>query len=244
MKGIKGQLAVGIVCAVLGLVLALQFKSVQSNYPEGIAPAQKASELASELKRIREEKQQLITEINSLEAKIKEIEEAESKEDVLVKNISNELEKYKIIAGLKSVKGPGVVVVVDDPPKDPETISDESFIMYNYDLLLSVVNKLNEAGAEAVSINEQRIVSKTEISLAGSNVNINSVPTAPPFIIKAIGDKDTLEATLNIRFGIVYTLREQFNLQVSVKKQDEIVIPRYNGIIKFRYAKQVEEKEQ
>lgn len=243
MKGIKGQLAVGIVCAVLGLVLALQFRSVQNNL-DGIAPAQKASELALELKKIREEKQQLLNEVTSLEAKIKAIEDSEAKEDVLVKNISDELEKYKIIAGLKSVKGSGVVVVVDDPPKDPETYFDESLIMYNYDLLLSVVNKLNEAGAEAVSINEQRIVSKTEISLAGSNVNINSVPTAPPFIIKAIGDKDTLEATLNIRFGIVYTMREQYNLQISVKKQDEIVIPRYNGIIKFRYAKPVDEKEQ
>ena len=244
MKGIKGQLAVGIVCVVLGLVLALQFRSVQENLLQGIAPAQKASELASELNRARAEKQQFLAEITALEAKIKEVEEAESKEDVLVKNISTELEKYKIIAGLKSVKGPGVVVVVDDPPKDPEMLMDDSFIMYNYDLLLSVVNKLNEAGAEAISINEQRIVSKTEISLAGSNVNINSVPTAPPFIIKAIGDKDTLEATLNIRFGIVYTMREQFGLQVSVKKQDEVIIPRYNGIIRFRYAKPIEEKEQ
>lgn len=242
MKGFKGQLAVGIVCTVLGLVLALQFRSVQGNL-EGIAPTQKAAELASELTKIREEKEQLLGEITSLEDKIKEIEESESKEDVLLKNISDELERYKMISGFKSVKGSGVVVVVDDPPKDPEAFYDESMIMYNYDLLLSVVNKLNEAGAEAVSINEQRIISKTEISLAGSNVNINSVPTAPPFIIKAIGDKETLEATLNIRFGIVYTMREQFNLQVSVKKEDEIEIPRYNGIITFRYAKPVDEKE-
>lgn len=244
MKGIKGQLAVGIVCVVLGLVLALQFRSVQENLLDGIAPAQKASQLASELKKVREERQQLLTEITSLEAKIKEIEESESKEDVLVKNLSAELEKYEIIAGLKSVKGQGVVVVIDDPPKDSEMIMDGSFIMYNFDLLLSVVNKLNEAGAEAISINDQRFVSKTEISLAGSNVNINSVPTAPPFIIKAIGNMDTLEATLNIRFGIVYTLREQFGLQVSVKKQDEVIIPRYNGIIRFRYAKSIDEKVQ
>lgn len=244
MRNIKGQLAVGIVCLVLGLVLSLQFRSIQgNNYLEGISPTQKAQELAAELKKIREEKQQLINEVILLESKIKEIEESESKEDVLVKNISAELEKYKIISGLRSVKGPGVVVVVDDPPKDPEAISDGSFIMYNYDLLLSLVNKLNEAGAEAISINEQRIVSRTEISLAGNNVNINSVPTAPPFVIKAIGNKDTLESTLNIRFGIVYTMREQFNLQVSVKKQDEIIIPKYNGIIRLRVAKPLEEKE-
>lgn len=246
MKNIRGQLAVGIVCVVLGLVLVLQFRSVQSNYLDGIAPAQKAQELVAELKKVREEKQGLMMELNALEAKIKEIEEAESKEDVLVKNISTELEKYKMISGVRSVKGPGVVVVVDDPPLDPEfSLDAPSVIMYNYDLLLSLINKLNDAGAEAISINEQRIVSQTEISLAGSNVNINSVPTAPPFVIKAIGNPDTLESTLNIRFGIVDQMRsERFNLQVSVKKQDEIVIPRYNEIIKFRYAKPVEENEQ
>lgn len=245
MKNIKGQLAVGIVCIVLGLVLAMQFRSVQNNYLEGIAPSQKAQELAGELKKIREEKQQLINEVNLLESKIKDIEEAESKEDVLVKNISAELEKYKIISGVRSVKGPGVVIVVDDPPRDPDFPSDVSVIMYNYDLLLSLINKLNDAGAEAITINEQRIVSRTEISLAGSNVNINSVPTAPPFIIKAIGNPDTLESTLNIRFGIVDQMRsDRYNLQISIKKQDEIIIPRYNEIIKFRYAKPVEEKEQ
>jgi uncharacterized protein YlxW (UPF0749 family) len=245
MKKMKGQLAVGIVCVVLGLVLALQFRSVQSNL-EGIAPAQKAQELAGELKKVREEKKQLMNEVNLLESKIKEIEKAESKEDVLVKSISAELEKYKIISGLRSVKGPGVVVVVDDPPaKDMDYSSDDvSMIMYNYDLLLSLINKLNDAGAEAISINEQRIVSRTEISLAGSNVNINSVPTAPPFVIKAIGNPDTLESTLNIRFGIIDQMRsDHYNLRVSVKKQKELTIPRYNEIIKFRYAKPVEDKQ-
>ncbi|QEK11956.1 DUF881 domain-containing protein [Crassaminicella thermophila] len=245
MKNIKAQLAIGLVCVVLGLVLALQFKTVQNNYLGGAAPAQKAQELAAELKKVREEKEALMSEVNALEGKIKEIEEAESKENVLVKNMSAELEKYKIISGLRKVKGPGVVVVVDDPPIDPEYSSDVSIIMYNYDLLLSLINKLNDAGAEAISINEQRYVSRTEISLAGSNVNINSVPTAPPFVIKAIGNPDTLESALNIRFGIVDQMKsERYNLQVSVKKQDEIIIPRYNEIIKFRYAKPVEDMEQ
>lgn len=243
MKSIKGQLAVGIVCIVLGLVLALQFKSVQINYLEGIAPAQKAQELVTELKKVRQEKQQLLNEINTLESKINGIQEAESKEDALIKNLSADLEKYKIIAGLRSVKGPGIVVAVDDPPVDPEFSMDYSTIMVNYDLLLSLVNKLNNAGAEAISVNDQRIVSRTEIILAGKNVNINSVPMAPPFIIKAIGDPDTLEATLNIRFGIASEMREQYGLQVSIKKQDEVIIPRYNEVIKFRYAKPVEEKE-
>ena len=245
MKNVKAQVAIGMVCIILGIVITLQFRAVQNNYLQGIGSGQKAQELAAELKNIREEKQALISEVNILEAKIKEIEEAESKEDVLVKNISSELEKYKVISGVRPVKGTGVVVVVDDPLMDPQFPLDVSVIMYNYDLLLSLINKLNDAGAEAISINGQRFVSRTEISLAGSNVNINSVPTAPPFVIKAIGNSDTLASVLNIRFGIVEQMRsDRYNLQVSVKKQDEISIPRYNEVIKFRYAKPVEETQQ
>ncbi|WP_129596430.1 DUF881 domain-containing protein [Anaerophilus nitritogenes] len=245
MKKVKAQLAIGGICIILGLVITLQFRTVQNNILGGIASGQKAQELAVELKKAREEKDALIGEVNSLEAKLKEIEEAESKEDVLVKSISAELEKYKIFSGLRQVKGPGVVIVIDDPPADPEFPSNTSVIMYNFDLLLSLINRLNDAGAEAISINGQRIVSRTEISLAGNNVNINSVPTAPPFEIKAIGNAETLESALNIRFGIVEQMKsDNYNLLVSVKKKDEIVIPRYNEVIKFRYAKPVEDMEQ
>lgn len=244
MKGLKAQLAVGVVCIVLGLALALQFRSVQENYYGGVAPTQKAKELAEELKKAKEEKQQLLSEINKMEEQIKEIEEAESKQDALARTIRADIEKYKLISGFKAVKGPGVVVVVDDPPADPDFPSGGSVIMSNYDLLLSLVNKLNDAGAEAIAINEQRIVSRTEISLAGNNVNINSIPTAPPFIIKAIGNPDALEATLNIRYGVIWEMKERFNLQVAVKKQDEVVIPGYNGVVKLRYAKPTDEKAQ
>ncbi|KXG75934.1 DUF881 domain-containing protein [Thermotalea metallivorans] len=240
MKGIKGRLVVGMVCVVLGLVLALQFRSVQGNYDDWRAPTQKAQELAGQLKKIRDEKQKLLTQINALELKKKEIEEIESKEDGLIKSLGEELEKYKIISGARSVKGPGVVVVVDDPPPGSEYASDVSVIMVNYDLLLSLINKLNDAGAEAISINDQRIVSNTAIHLAGNNVNINAVPTGPPFVIKAIGNPDTLEATLNVRFGIVWVMRDTYNLQITVKKQDEVIIPGYNQITKFIYAKPVE----
>ncbi len=245
MRDWKKQIAIGVVCVVLGLVLSLQFRSVQDNYLGGVASAQKAQELAEKLKKLREEKEQLISEVNVLEARIKSIEETESKTDVLVRNLSAELDKYKIIAGVKAVEGPGVLITIDDPPKDPEFSSDMSVIMYNYDLLLSLINRLNDAGAEAISINEQRIVSRTEVTLAGSNININSVPTAPPFKIKAIGNPDTLESALNVRFGIVDQMRsERYNLQVSVKKQDSLIIPRYNEVIKFRYAKPIDNKEQ
>lgn len=244
MKGLRAQVAVGVVCVVLGLSLTLQFRSVQANYYNGAAPTQKAKELAEELKKVREEKQRLQGEITAIEEQIKEIEEAESTQAALAKQIRSEIEKYKVISGFKTVKGPGVVMVIDDPPADPEFPSDRSVIMDRYERLLEVVNRLNDAGAEAISINEQRIISRTEISLAGNNININAIPTAPPFIVKAIGNPDDLEATLNIRYGIVWQMKEKDGLQVSVKKQDEVVISGYNGTIKYRFAKPIEEKGQ
>lgn len=207
----------------------------------GLVPIQKAQGLAADLKKVREEKEILVEELTALETKIKEIEESESKDDILIRNLVSELDKYKMISGMTEVEGPGVIITVDDPPADDvNNFSDMSLIMYNYDLLLSLINKLNDAGAEAISINEQRIVAITEISLAGSNVNINSTPTAPPFTIKAIGNPDTLDSTLNIRFGIIDQMVNRYNLQVKVQKSDEINIPRYNDIIKFRYAVPVE----
>ena len=112
--------------------------------------------------------------------------------------------------------------------------------MVRSDLLLSLINKLKDAGAEAISINGQRIIARTEISLAGDNVNINTVPTAPPYTIKAIGNPDTVEGTLNIRYGIVEVMRNNYGLQVSIAKQEEIEIPRYSGVLRYLYAKPVD----
>lgn len=241
MNRLKDKIFIGIMCVILGIVLALQFRIVQGNYLEGSIPSQRALELESEIKKIREEKQNLLTELNTYEKKIKEIEETAAKENVLIKNLNKELEKYKIIAGFKNVKGPGIEIVIDDPPKEPGFENEGSIIMYNYDLLLSVINILNASGAEAISINDQRMISTTEIHLAGNSVKINSVPTAPPYVIKAIGNSETLESALNFRYGIISDLRERYNLQVNIKKANELIVPRYNDIVKFRYAESIDE---
>ncbi|NLK71546.1 MAG: DUF881 domain-containing protein [Clostridiales bacterium] len=241
MKITSGQIVIGILALIIGLSISIQIGALDGDVIEGgLVPIQKAQSLAQELQKIRNEKEILVEEVTSLEAKIKEIEEAESKDDILLQSLISELDKYKMISGMKEVKGPGIIITIDDPPAEDVNYSDVSVIMYNYELLLSLLNKLNDAGAEAISINGQRIVAITEISLAGSNVNINSVPTAPPFEIKAIGNPETLDSTLNIRFGIIDKMRNRYSLQVKIQKSDEVVIPRYNEIVKFRYAVPVE----
>jgi len=100
------------------------------------------------------------------------------------------------------------------------------------------INELNSAGAEAISINEQRMVNNTEVRLAGNQVNVNTLPISPPFVIKAIGNSSTLDSAVNQRFGIVQNLQET-GYYVEVRKADTIEIGAYNGSIKFRYANTV-----
>lgn len=233
----KTKIMIGLISVGLGIVLSVQYKAVNSNYLEGLFPSQRALQLEYELSKAMDEKENLQSQLEEFEIELKAIKESESRESAVIKNLNEEIFKYRVVGGFEDVKGEGIQLVVDDPAKEMGYLNgDGSVIMYNYDLLLSIINIMNAAGAEAVSINGQRVIATTEIHLAGSNLNINNVPTAPPFVIKAIGNADTLEAALNIRFGILWELRENYNLQVNIKKFDEILIEKYENIIKFRYA--------
>lgn len=244
MKNKGGILVIGVLALLIGMLISVQIGTAKSSDVGGLIPVAKAAGLEQELKQVRAEKESVMQEYLDLEAKLKQIEEQHSSEDALTKSMSEDIEKYKLSAGVVDVKGPGVLITVDDPvPTEDNPGDGYSTIMLRYDLLLSLVNKLKDAGAEAISINGQRVIASTEISLAGDNVNINAVPTAPPYTIKAIGNPETIESTLTIRYGIVETMRNNYALQVSIVQKKEIEIPRYSGVIKFRYAVPVEEEQ-
>ena len=230
----KDYLWIGLICVILGVILAQQAKIVQRDMLDGLSPRQKSGELVSELKKVREEKDVLLEQITALESRLAEIESSESKESVLIKSLNEDLEKYKIFAGLIDVEGKGIVITIDNPPVDMNYAYEVNFV-YDYHLLLSLVNELNAAGAEAISINDQRITGLSEIRAAGSSININLIPQQAPFVIKAIGSSDTLDGAVSHRFGIVSQIRDKRYL-IEVKKSDNVKIPKYSGIIDFRHA--------
>ena len=230
---------------LIGLIISIQLNTSDAHDQGGLIPVAQVDALEQQLKEVRREKEAILAEYLELEQRLKEIEEKNLSDDAFIQSAMKELERYRMAAGVLDVKGPGVIITVDDPIPTEENPGDGySTIMVRYDLLLALVNKLKDAGAEAISINGQRIIAKTEISLAGDNVNINTVPTAPPYTIKAIGNPDTLEGALTIRYGIVENMRNNYGLQVSIAKQEEIEIPRYNGVLRFLYAKPIENSEE
>lgn len=237
MKNYKYQIAVAIVCLVLGIMVSLQFRTVK----QGVGPVSeyRARELAAQLKKVREENVKLLNVKNDYESKIKEYEDTASQGSVYAKLLKEELDQARIIAGIEDVEGPGLTVVVDDL-KFSEKVN---YPLISYSMLLELLNELNAAGAEAVSINDQRIISTSEIrQIGGIHININTVSYAPPFLFKAIGNPKTLEAALRMREGIVEKL-ENSGVAVTITQGELIKIAKYNGVIQRKYAEVVDEGE-
>lgn len=244
MKKYSGMIVVGFLALCIGLVISIQITTTQGSDQGGLIPIAQAKVYETQLKQVRAEKDLAIVELTELEERLAQIEKEKADEDFFLKGVVSDLEKYKMAAGVVDAVGPGVVVTIEDP-LPPDGFADnymDSLIMYNYEFLLSLVNRMKDAGAEAISVNGQRITTTTEISLAGDNVNINTVPTAPPYIIKAIGNPDTLESTLTIRFGIIEQMKS-YGLRISIEKKAKLEVARFSGIIKYRYAKAVAESE-
>ncbi len=239
MKKDNGQLAITIVSLFLGIILAIQFKTVNKTVGEGVLPTQRAQQLAIELKKAQEERDAVTKALDESEAKIKAYERGEVDNNMYAENLYKDLEKYRMLAGYVDLEGPGIVLEIQDPPADVQ-FGIECSIVDDLDLILQTISVLNAAEAEAISINDQRYTTFTEIEKAGEHIEVNGVSISSPIVIKAIGNSNTLESALALKRGIVYTL-EYYDYTVNLVQDTNVKIPKYRKLKEFIYAKPVEE---
>lgn len=240
MKKTNGQLAITLVSLFLGIILAIQFKTVNKTVGEGVLPTQRAQQLAIDLKKAQEERDAAIKALDEAENKIKQYEKGEADNNVYAENLYKDLEKYRILAGYVDLDGPGIVLEIQEPPADVQ-FGIEYSIVDDLDLILQTISVLNAAEAEAISINDQRYTAFTEIERAGDHIEVNGVSINSPIVIKAIGNPETLESALSIKRGIVWTLK-YYDYNVHLAKEKNIRIPKYRKLIEFVYSQPVEEE--
>jgi uncharacterized protein YlxW (UPF0749 family) len=155
--------------------------------------------------------------------------------------IQNELAAQKLAAGETDVVGQGVLITVNDGTdkfggRVVKTNSDLDFVIHNYDIGY-LVNDLKSAGAEAISVNDQRIINSSEIYCVGPFIRINGVTVASPFRILAIGNKDKLNDYMMAQTNYLYMLIHNRSIKGSVVKNDTIKIKSYKGNIDHKYLK-------
>jgi uncharacterized protein YlxW (UPF0749 family) len=193
---------------------------------------------------------ELIDQISSLKANydsLKEKYDAKSKiveeyqnnsatNDTLIKSMKDEIGQLSVMAGTKALKGEGLVITLDDGDKilEPDLRTDS--LVHDSDIL-TVVNELKAAGAEAISVNDQRITANSAIRCVGPVIQINNQKVAAPFAIKAIGNAQYLESALTIKNGVVDSLKNQYGVSVELKRDKNVQIPAYQGTTGYKYAK-------
>jgi uncharacterized protein YlxW (UPF0749 family) len=220
-----------IVSLLLGLMISFQFRTNSS--PTEVVPPERYQELTIEKKRVETDISNLEEEVADLSAKIEEARKGRTETaDVL----ESELNKIKIYAGLTPLVGPGVELVLENPP---ESSGGSGFYNIRDEDLLKVINDLHGAGAEAISINEQRILATSEVRQAGNHININLTKLSPPYRINAIGNPGTLKSSLEIKGGLAEYLAAS-GTTVNIQQSDSIRVPAYSGSLRFDYAKQVQ----
>lgn len=222
----QGQLAIAMVCVVLGIMLAVQFRTTQDI--RASIPFQRVEDLSQRLSQTEKERDALAKQVQQL----RQASESEM--------ATKELEMLKMGAGVMAVQGPGVVVTIDDSKRPSKPGENPNLYLIHDDDILKVINELWAAGAEAISINEQRLIASSEIRCAGPTLSVNNTRYSPPYDIRAIGDPQTLETALKMRGGVVETL-QFWGIQVAVKRQETVKIPAFKGAFRFEVAVPVKE---
>nr|WP_206155469.1 DUF881 domain-containing protein [Caldanaerobacter subterraneus] len=227
----------------MGFMISMQIKTVQGGIKQPLPPVSstnyaRVEELTQQLKKVQEEKQNLEQQLAELTKRFQEYEEAASKNDAALKNLQKDVEKYKALAGFTDMVGPGVIVTVSDSDLQPREGEDPNLYLVHDEDLLNIVNELKAGGAEAIAINDQRLIATSEIRCVGPTININSTRYAPPYVIKAIGNPETLVASLKLKGGIIETL-EFYGIKVDIQTSDKVVVPGYSEPVKFFYAKPI-----
>lgn len=236
-RKIKISILLGIMCMFLTLGICIQINTVK-NSTTTVGRTLVENELRDSVLRWQQKYENAYAKLENKEKELDGLREKVSSRDDNASNSSSKLEKYNALLGNTEVTGKGIEITLKDGESSILKNSATDLVVHDGDIL-EVVNALKNVEAEAISVNDQRIVSTTAITCVGNVVKINGEKVGAPFVIKAIGNPSMLLGAVTMAGGYVEIL-ERDGVQVDIKqieKEKELItIPKYNGIYKFEYG--------
>lgn len=226
----------GIMCFALTTGIFVQIKTVK-NYSSTVSQNYEENNLRAQVLKYKEKYDNLLKETERIDSELqKEIEKATENNSEL-EDAKDQINEGNKIIGLTEVSGPGVIITVADSDIDPNSVLNLSDLLVHDKDILKIVNELKNAGAEAISINDQRIILTTSIICGGNIISINGDRLGSPFEIKAIGSPEAL-ANLSRPGGCLSNLEER-KVKTNLKKVNEVTVPKYSGVLNFKYLSNV-----
>lgn len=219
-------LIIGLICLILTAVMFMQFKTISRIDVTALENMQEA-ELRSEIASWKTKYEEVVKKREDINLKIEEYRENITNNQKASELLTNDLNQLTGLIGLKDVTGSGVVI----------TLEDNEYVKINPTDLLELINELKLSGAEAISINDERIVYNSYIVCPNNTfIQLNGVQLVSPYVVKAIGDPTYLESGLSKKqYGYIDSKRAE-GISVKLERKDNITINKYNGDLEFKYA--------
>ena len=232
MKNGKIAILLGTMCFLLTIGIFIQVKTVSQS---GTKVARTLSE--KELRdNVLEMKEKYEKQYKILEGKEKELDTLiSSVSDSSSSELSERLDELNSQIGLTALQGEGIIIRIEDAKEEVEGVSIERTVIHDSDIK-AIVNDLCIAGAEAISVNGQRIVSTTAITCIGNVIKVNDEKIGNPFEIHAIGSKKLLEGSVLMN-GRTLSEMKKDGIIVKVEASDSVVVPRFDGIFTKDYIR-------
>lgn len=220
MKKFGKALVFGILCLILTFAITVQLR-VSSLSESESSQTKITDKLKDEIFRLNDENVKLAEKFQNTTSELDDARNQAAQNDSSSKDASELIKKYTIVSGKTDVTGQGIIIKYK--PSDNEAKADM------VKDLRDIVNEIKNAGAEAIEINNQRIVGTTAIEMVKNKIEINDTEVSENFIIKAIGDSNLMYSGLIRPGGTIENIRES-GVSIEINSENAIKINKYNEI--------------
>ena len=220
MKKFGKALVFGILCLILTFAITVQLR-VSSLSESESSQTKITDKLKDEIFRLNVENVKLAEKFQNTTSELDDARNQAAQNDSSSKDTSELIKKYTIVSGKTDVTGQGIIIKYK--PSDNEAKADM------VKDLRDIVNEIKNAGAEAIEINNQRIVGTTAIEMVKNKIEINDTEVSENFIIKAIGDSNLMYSGLIRPGGTIENIRES-GVSIEINSENTIKINKYSEI--------------
>lgn len=218
-----------LVLAVFGLLV---YTAASQTTRNAVSEAAERGQLIKQIQARRTSVGSRQDEVNALRSTNSRLQQAYVTSSQSGSSLFTTVQRLSVLSGASKVRGQGVRVVVDDAVN---AVSDRNRVLDSD--LQKLVNALWESGAEAISINGQRVTNLTSIRQAGEAINVNYRPLTAPYTVLAIGNSKTIPSRFaeTTHGATWFDLQRQVGLRFDMTAASSLTLPASDRL-DLRYA--------
>jgi len=236
MRNNEANIFVFAACIIIGMLITLNINISRGSSYTFLSSEQYMDAYNYKIK-LHDEISMLINQYYAFDSKLKLYKSDSNNTSKVAEGIKTDLEQSNMMLGRIDVEGQGIAIILNDADSSlfNNTFEDQFRLVHNTDIIL-VINDLINGGAEAISLNNQRISSGSEVYCSGPFIQVNGVKIAAPFTLKAIGNKTVLYDYMMSEENYLQSLMLR-KLNVQITQSDNVIVPAYKNNVLSKYTK-------